>query len=349
MSDGHILNGFRRIEAAVAGEWPDRRPVMLHNSMHATREAGLRMQDYYSSGANAARVHREAVERYGLDGIMLDIDAAVLAEAVGVPVDHPQDLPPRVLRPMEGTLAEVADRPQPDLAASPRVQVWLEAASRLREYFGDEVYLRGNCGQAPFSLASMIRGPEQWMLDLVVSEAAAFRLLDYCLEVSLQFVRLMIGQGVHMISNGDRPAGPDVMISPLMFRRFARPYQERLCAFAHENGLPYLMHICGKTDGILRDFSEMGLDAVELDYKTDEHAVHDALAGDVTLFGNLDPTGVLTHGTPQYVEDVVLDLLQLYADSPRLVLNAGCAIPPVAPPENIRRMVYVAHNFPVGE
>jgi len=40
------MNGLRRIKAALAGEWPDVRPVMLHNFMPAAREAGLRMRAF---------------------------------------------------------------------------------------------------------------------------------------------------------------------------------------------------------------------------------------------------------------------------------------------------------------
>lgn len=319
---------------------------MLHNFMHATREAGLRMKDYYTSGANAARVHIEAAERYGLDGILLDIDTAVMAEALGVPVDHPDDSPPRVKGSRIDSLEAVRDLPPPNVAASPRVQVSLEAAGRIKDYFGDEVYLRGNCDQAPFSLASMVRGAADWMMDLATDGEAAVPLLDYCLEACLQLIDLMVQQGVHMISHGDSPAGPDV-VSPAMFRQYAAPYERKLCERAHAAGLPYLMHICGKTDRIVTEFRTLEFDAVELDYKTDIHLIHHELGEEVTLFGNLDPTGVLTNGSVEFVEEMALDLLQLYADSPRLVLNAGCAIPASAPAKNLERLVYVAHNFPV--
>lgn len=37
------MNGYQRIRAVLNGEWPDKRPVMLHNFMMAAREAGLTM------------------------------------------------------------------------------------------------------------------------------------------------------------------------------------------------------------------------------------------------------------------------------------------------------------------
>ena len=49
------MNGRQRIACALRGEWPDARPVMLHNFMSAAAEAGLRMAEYRRSAAAVAR------------------------------------------------------------------------------------------------------------------------------------------------------------------------------------------------------------------------------------------------------------------------------------------------------
>jgi uroporphyrinogen decarboxylase len=337
------MNGFDRINAALTGTWPDKRPVMLHNFMLAAREAGLKMKEYYTSAENAARVHIEAQEKYELDGILLDIDTAVLASAVGVPVDYPLDEPARVYNAALQNLQEVDDLGPVSILENHRVQIALEAARILKRHCGDELYLRGNCDQAPFALASMMRTPELWMTDLLMDEARCFRLLDHCLEACLQFIDAMAECGVHMISNGDSPAGPD-MISPEMYRTFAKPYEAQLRKRAHKNDLPYLIHICGDTGLILEDMKEIKTDAVELDYKTDTKRIHDSFKESITLFGTLDPSGVLANGTPELVGKKALELLHLYEDSPRLVINAGCAIPPTTPEANIRKLIDVTRH-----
>jgi uroporphyrinogen decarboxylase len=67
------------------------------------------------------------------------------------------------------------------------VQVWLEAVRLLVRHFGPEVHVRGNCDQAPFSLATMMRGAAEWMMDLMGNRERAERLLDHCAEAGLQF------------------------------------------------------------------------------------------------------------------------------------------------------------------
>ena len=54
-----------------------------------------------------------------------------------------------------------------NLASYPYAEVVLEATHILRSHFGNEIYIRGNCDQAPFSLASSLRTPEEWLGDLM--------------------------------------------------------------------------------------------------------------------------------------------------------------------------------------
>jgi uroporphyrinogen decarboxylase len=65
----------------------------------------------------------------------------------------------------------------------------------------------------------------------------------------------------------------------------------------------------------------------------------------VTLIGTLDPVSVVAQGSKELVVQKSEELLQLFSDTPRFILNAGCAIPPETPSENIRAMIQAARNF----
>jgi uroporphyrinogen decarboxylase len=62
------------------------------------------------------------------------------------------------------------------------------------------------------------------------------------------------------------------------------------------------------------------------------------------FIGNVDPSGVLALGTPELVEAKTRELVALFAGTPRFILNAGCAIPPTTPPENLRAMIEAARG-----
>ncbi len=334
------MTSHQRILAAVRGQPPDRVPVMLHNFMMAARRAGYTMRQFRESPEAVASSFIRAVEEFDYDGVLLDFDTVTLAGALGVPLDFPEDLPARVAGPRLASLAEVDGLGPPEIRASWQVQVWLEAARLLKRHFGDAVFLRGNCDQAPFSLAGLMRSTEGWLLDLTEPELEppAHRLLDYCARAGIQFIQAMAEAGVHMVSNGDSLAGPDV-VSPRIYRRFALPYEQKLVAATHAAGLPYALHICGKTDRILEDMLSTGADALELDYKTDVLLAHGLMRDRATFIGNLDPSGVLALGTPELVGRKTRELLGVFADTPRFILNAGCAIPADTPAENLRAML----------
>jgi uroporphyrinogen decarboxylase len=340
------MNGYQRIQAVLKGEWADQRPVMLHNFMPAAAEAGMSQGQYRSTPENIAKAHIQAAEKYDLDGVFIDVDTATTAAALGVPTDYPDDEPARCHGMKLTSLDGVDDLEPVDLSKNERVMIWVESCRLVKQHFGDEKFVRGNCDQLPFSVASMLRTPQEWMMDLMLpdQEEQAFKLLDYSYDVCTQFVKLMADTGVDMVSHGDSPAGPE-MISPNMYRKYALPYQKKIADLAHDLGKAYLLHICGSTEVILDAMIESGADAFDLDYKSDVQVIHDKCADKVVLSGNIDPSGVLALGTPELVIETTRNLLEVYKDSPRLIACSGCALPPGTPEANMRAMIDTVRSF----
>lgn len=339
------MNGYERINAALKGLQPDKTPIMLHNFMMAAKEHGVSMEQYRESPKVIAETFIAAIEKYQYDGILVDIDTVTLAGAVGVPVDFPKNDPARTHLGNIENLEDIIHMKPARIEDYKYIQIWLEAVRMLKEYFKDEIYIRGNCDQAPFSLASMMRGTQNWMLDLMMGpEDQIHLLLDYCTEASSRFIKLMTQTGCDMVSNGDSPAGPE-MISPEMYLQYAMPYEKKIVEVAHQAGVAYTLHICGNTDVILEHMSLTGADAFELDYKTDIVKIKNTFCNTATLIGNIDPSGVLALGTEELVRKRTLELLLVYRNSNRFILNSGCAIPPNTPSENLKIMIDMARVF----
>jgi uroporphyrinogen decarboxylase len=135
------------------------------------------------------------------------------------------------------------------------------------------------------------------------------------------------------------------MISPEMYREFAKPYETWMASTSRELGLSYVLHICGDTGLILEDMVETGADGIELDYKTDSKLARDTTLNRCSFIGNIDPSGVLALGDTQSVAAKTRELLDLFGHTPGFILNAGCAIPAETPPENIRTMIKTAREY----
>lgn len=339
------MNGYQRINAALQNKPADKVPVMLHNFLMAARESGISMEQFRNDPASMSEAFIKSVEKYQYDGIMVDMDTVTLAGAVGVPVEFPLNEAARSSRGNLKEISEIKNLKQVNIEDYKYIQNWLEAVLRLKSYFKDEIYIRGNCDQASFSLACMMRGIENWMIDLYMEEEQLiFELLDYCTDKTIQFIRLMAQTGCDMLSNGDSPAGPD-LLPPELYEKFALPFEKRIILECHKLGFPYALHICGNTDLILEKMLETGADAFELDYKTDTRKAFEIFHNQVVFIGNIDPSGVLAMGTPALVEKTTLKLLGIFTRTNRFILNAGCAIPPNTPEENLRRMISTARNF----
>ncbi len=339
------MNGYERIIAALNNQPTDTTPIMLHNFWMAVSEAKVSMATYRDNPKVIADVFIKSIEKYGFDGILVDIDTVTLAGAVGVPVDFPENEPARSAKGNLLNLADVKSLKKVNIENYRYVQNWLEATRLIKSHFKNEIYVRGNCDQSPFSLASMMRGSQEWMLDLIMGEPEQLtELLEYCTDISCQFIRLMAQTGCDMVSNGDSPAGPE-MVSPDMYEKFAMPYEKRVVDEAHKLNLPYTLHICGDTEVILESMLKTGADAFELDYKTDTQKTFDLLHDKICFIGNIDPSGVIAMGTPELVEQKTIELLDIFTKTNRFILNAGCAIPANTPEENLFSMIKVAREY----
>ena len=334
------MNGYERVKSALAGEKADYRPVMLHNFQHCIRESGISFGEFRACAKTAAECFIKNAEKYDLDGILIDFDTATLAGACGCEVVYPDDKAAVATKHVLNDIEDVSKLLPVALENSRAVEVWLETSRLIVDYFGKEKYIRCNCDQAPFSLASMLRGSQELMMDLVDEdyEEEIMQLLRYSNDVTKQFIRMAAQTGAHCVSNGDSVAGP-AMISPEMYEKFAVPFEREVAQEAHANGVDYFLHICGDTTKILSAFPTLGVDAMELDYKTNPQTMHDILSKSVAVSGIFDPSGLFLLGNAGDVEREVGRLLTVYEDSYRLILCSGCALSPDTPEENVRAFV----------
>ncbi len=53
------------------------------------------------------------------------------------------------------------------------------------------------------------------------------------------------------------------------------------------------------------------------------------------VFGNIDPSRVMSHGSPEQVKIEILELLEKMKPYPHFILSTGCDLPPGVPMENV--------------
>ncbi|MCX6971823.1 MAG: uroporphyrinogen decarboxylase family protein [Verrucomicrobia bacterium] len=340
------MNSKERVQAVIEGGIPDRVPVCLHNFLLAAREAGVTMEKYRTDPAAVAKTHLHALEKYGHDCILIDIDTTMIAEAMGARSDATPDEPGHIAAPAIASLDEV-DRLRPvDPLRDGRIPVLIEATRLISQAAGDRIAIRTNCDQGPFSLACLLRGNEDFLIDLAENpdEPAIGRLLEVCYASHLSVQRAVKEAGADFTSLGDSFCGPDV-ISPAMFERFSKPHEERLVRELSDDGIFTVIHICGNTTRIVESLAQYPFCGFELDYKTDAALAKRTAGAGHVLFGNIDPSGIIARGTPEQVREAARTLIEIWKPGGGFILNAGCAIPATTPPQNLRALVDAAEEF----
>src|SRR5699024_5681554 len=121
----------------------------------------------------------------------------------------------------------------------------------------------------PFSLLSLLRGTQEFMMDLLTEEPEVIHhALEWATEAHIRFARAQFQAGAHATSMGDAYASPN-LISPEMYRAFAFPYERKVVQALEDLKKPYSVHICGDTSAIVEDMGRLGAKILEIDWKSD--------------------------------------------------------------------------------
>jgi uroporphyrinogen decarboxylase len=356
----HTMTALERTQTVLAGGIPDRVPVDLHNFMMTAHASGMPFPEFFQSGEAMAEGQIKAWREFGHDVLLIENGTAALAEACGCQVEYMDNSAPVCHGPAIRSLDELDKLVVPDPFQAHPLKENLKATRIVVREVGENGFVIGRADQGPFSLAAMILGMEEFLLQLARAgqsrgrrggpggdaelEAKLHRLLEFSLEVTTRYAYAQIEQGAHMTSIGESLSGPDVC-SPAVYRRFEWAYARRMVDNLKEKGIRLAYHICGDATAIVPDMVETGAAVLELDYKVDLRRVKEATRGRATILGPVDPSGVLALGTPAEVDAKAKEAIEILGPGGGLILGPGCALPPATPADNVHALVEAAKKY----
>ena len=221
--DGEVadMTGLERTRAAVRGEPVDRVPTFPILLAPACQLTGVPQGRYMTDPAVMADTLLAAREMCGFDGIYVSRDNWVYHQALGGELEFPPDDESFSRKPLLESIRDFRRLRVPDPATAPGMRTLLEAARRVMAAAGDRFYIQANIDTGPFSLAAVLRGTQDFLMDLSTESMADLReFLGFCTEVVVAYGRAMIATGVHGIQFGDATAS---LISPDDYRSFVLP------------------------------------------------------------------------------------------------------------------------------
>ncbi len=328
------MNCVDRFLRVLHGQVVDRAPVVGVTSVVTVdlmRQVGTRWPDAHHDPEQMARAGAAAHVVCGLESVKVPFDMTVEAGALGADIDYggevtlPKIRTPPFSEPDELTFGS-------DLLTRGRFPVVLEAIRIARRKYGDTVPVISSM-LGPFTLSGCLFGVETllvWMIEEPEKVQAAMTMTTRLVSM---YVRGQFDAGAHVVQVAEPTASGD-LISPVQYVEHVEPYHRQLTA---GNGRPVITHICGNITRHLPHLASVGFHAVSFDAKTDIAAARTHLKGKAALIGYV-PTSLLRDGSPDDVGAAARQCLDEGVDA----LNAGCAVAPDTPLDNVRAMIEAA-------
>jgi [methyl-Co(III) methanol-specific corrinoid protein]:coenzyme M methyltransferase len=328
------MNSIERLLRVVTQQPVDRAPVIGLTSvvtLELMRAAGTNWPDAHHDPAQMVRAGAAAHDQLGLESVKLPFDMTVEAGALGADIDYgggatlPKILAPRFEDPEEFAVLD-------DLLTRGRFPVVLEAVRLARKRYAERAPVITSA-LGPFTLSGCLFGVETLLVWMIEKPEKVHAAMATATRLAAGYLRAQYEAGAHVVQIGEPTASGD-LISPAQYVEFVAPYHRRL---ADGLGRPLLTHLCGNITRHLPHLLAAGFRGVSFDAKTDVRAARTHLKGKAALIGYV-PTSLLLDGSPAEVHAASRQCLAEGVDA----LNAGCAVAPDTPIENIRAMIAAA-------
>ena len=304
---------------------------------------GSSMLDACLSPDLVVEITLQPVRRHGVDAAIFFSDIVVPLKLAGVEVEIQPGVGPVIENPVRDRIAFGSLSRIDPQALAPIV----ESVERLIGEL-ESVPLIG-FGGAPFTVASYLieGGPSKDLPHtraLMTDDPDLFRdILDWCADVTVQFVRAQVESGASALQIFDSWAGK---LSPEEYRAHAWPVSKRLLAdlatLVDASGLAVpRIHFGIVAEELLCDLRDAGATAVGVGAEV-ELSRATQLLGDVPLQGNLS-TDILTAPWPE-IERAVKAVIDSGKSAPGHVFNLGHGVPKDTDPEVLTKIVALVHE-----
>lgn len=326
------MTSYERIHQMMAHRPVDfvpRTPILMR---FAAEYIGHSYGEFTADHRILTQANIRCIEDFGFDQASLISDPFRETAGFGAEIVIDDRLGPQCHKPLVDDDFDIASLAKPDPLSAPRMRDRIDAVKAIRAHYGDEMSVLGWV-EGPAAEAGDLRGPEDFLVDLMEEPETCGELMDLCVEVGVAFAQAQIDAGVDLIGIGDALAS---QVSPKLYESLILPRQHKLVSAIRDLGRPVRLHICGNITHLLPGIATLPIQALDVDHMVDLAAVRRIVGPNVMIGAHLDPVKDVQKGTP---DSIVEQLEAAY----RLVGNpfntgAGCEIPPGTPNENLKAL-----------
>ncbi len=170
-----------------------------------------------------------------------------------------------------------------------------------------------------------------------------------CLEQNIEAIRQYAAAGGDAIYVDDAFATSD-MISIAHYERFCLPYMLEIVREIHRLGHKAIVIYYGGVMDRLEQIASIGADGFSMEtsmkgYVNDIGAIAEAIGDRVSLFGNVDPIGVLQNGSQGLLEAEVRRQAEVGRRARGFIMCTGSPITPGTPLERVRDFIELGRRL----
>lgn len=314
----------------------DRPPVVGVTSVVTVdlmRQVGTRWPDAHHDPEQMAHAGAAAHVVCGLESVKVPFDMTAEAGALGADIDYgtettlPKIRAPRFETPEEFTFGD-------DILARGRYPVVLEGIRIARSRYGEAAPVIASM-LGPFTLCGCLFGVETLLVWMIEEPDKVLAAMQKTTRLVSLYIRGQFDAGAHVVQMSEPTASGD-LISPAQYAEHVAPFHRDLAAGFDR---PLITHICGNITRQLPHLASVGFRGISFDAKTDIAAARAYLKGNSALIGYV-PTSLLRDGSSEEAHAASRHCLVEGVDA----LNAGCAVAPDTPLENIHAMIAAARE-----
>ena len=248
----------------------------------------------------------------------------------------------------KASLRDLEDFPWPDSADPARIEGLEDKCRRLSDT--TDLAIVGRFNTPIFEQAFMLRGLEQFLVDILDDPDFACALLDKTTDIAVGLVQAGLARAgrylqVLRLAGDDQGHQRGTLLAPEVFRRiikprFARLYREAKAMMLQANPQAKLMaHTDGDVYAIIPDYIEMGLDVLNPVQPHVTHMDHGLLkeqfGATLSFHGAVDIQRLMPHGTPEEVEAEVAKTMRTLGAGGGYIVAPTHYLQADVPPENI--------------
>ncbi|MBN1349268.1 uroporphyrinogen decarboxylase family protein [candidate division KSB1 bacterium] len=323
------MNSNERFRSRLRGAPVDRPPNFNIMMTFAAHYIGQPLSRYYLDHRVLCEANLAVQRHFKLDIVQAISDPYREAADLGANIIFPEDELPICVTPLINDPVQIKNLEAVPPSAGRRMSDRIEAIRRLKQLVGSEIPVMGWI-EGALAEAAVLRGVNWLLQDLYDRPDWVLELLEFCAAIEIAFARAQVEAGADIIGLGDAVAS---QISPVMYAKYALPFEQKIFAAVHEVGALCRLHICGDTTNILHSMPETGADIIDIDWMVNMAQATRIFGAGPAVCGNFDPVAIMLRGTPTDVQDAVKACLR--AGGNRCIIAAGCEIPDKTPSENL--------------